>query len=119
MERMLKIRMKQRLLKYTTEVNDITRQLDFFTVMDKLKYNIISNLIFIKTEDEKTIIDIIYDEIIEDDIFVQEMTTSCNNILSNKLDNDEKLSCSKKDNININTKTSVSNNKTYARKCNA
>lgn len=64
--------MKQIFLKYVTEVNDITRSLDFSTVMDKLKYNIIFNLIHIKQENEKTIFDIIYDKIIEDNIFVEQ-----------------------------------------------
>ena len=64
--------MKQIFLKYVTEVNDITRSLDFSTVMDKLKYNIILNLIHIKQENEKTIFDIIYDKIIEDNIFVEQ-----------------------------------------------
>ena len=64
--------MRQIFLKYVTEVNDITRSLDFSTVMDKLKYNIILNLIHIKQENEKTIFDIIYDKIIEDNIFVEQ-----------------------------------------------
>ena len=64
--------MKQIFLKYVTEVNDITRSLDFSTVMDKLKYNIIFNLIHIKQENEKTIFDIIYDKIIENNIFVEQ-----------------------------------------------
>ena len=98
--------MKQIILKYANEVNDITRPLDFFTVIDQLKYDIIITLIFLKAEEEKNV-DILYDDIFEDNKFVQEMTIKYNNILSRQLDNDEKLLCPKKYICNISTKASV------------
>ena len=55
--------------------------------------------------------DILYDEIIKDNNFVQEMSTNYNNILSKKLKNNDELSCPKRDICNINTKTLVSKNK--------
>ena len=69
--------------------------------MDQLKYNIIIDLIFIKIEDD--FFDILYDEIIEDNNFVQEMSTNYNSILSKKLKNNDELSCTKRDICNINT----------------
>lgn len=47
------------------------------------------------------------------------MTTSYNNIIYNKLDNDEKLSYSEKNNVHIHTKTLVSNNTPYMRESTA
>ena len=54
-----------------------------------MKQKIISKLKFCETDHDKTVVDIIHDEKLEDVKFVNEMTISCNNTLSTKLNNQD------------------------------
>ena len=97
--------MKKKKSKYANEVIDINAP--FFVIMDKMKQEIISKLIVCEIDHDKTVVDIIYDEKLEDVEFVNEMTISYNNILWKKIDNQD----------NNTHKSSVSSKKPKKKQC--
>ena len=54
-----------------------------------MKQKIILKLTFCETDHDKTVVDIIYDEKLEDVEFINEMIISYENVLSTKLDNED------------------------------
>ena len=85
MESKLQVIMKKIFLKYANEVIDINAPMLFFVIMDKLKQEIITKLIFCDIDQDKTVVYIIYGEKLEDVEFVNEMTISYNNIYQQNL----------------------------------
>ena len=76
-------------LKYENEVIDINAPMYFVIVIYEMKQKIISKLKNCEIDHDKTVVDIIYDEKLEDVKFVNEMTISYNNMLSTKLNNQD------------------------------
>ena len=70
-----------------------------------MKQKIILKLTFCETDHDKTVVDIIYDEKLEDVEFINEMTISYDNVLSTKLDNQD-----------INTHKSSASSKKFKKK---
>ena len=111
----LKPKMKKVFISYANDVTDLTTVLDFHNVILKLKSPMMDNLSFTQNVTHFNVVNTIYDEIIEDTEFSDEMIRMYNNILSNKLDNDDI------DNINndVHTNNLISNKrKSLNRKCN-
>ena len=85
----LKPEMKKVFILYVNDVTDLIIVLDFHNVIQNLKSPMMDNLSFIKNIKHFNVVNTIYDEISADSEFSNEMIRMYNNILSNKLDNDD------------------------------
>ena len=107
--------MKKVFTSYANNVTDLTTLLDFYNVFQNLKSPMMDKLPFIKELKDFNIIDTIFDDKIAESEFSTEMIRIYNNIMSNKLDNDD---IDNKNNdlniINLNKNT----RKLKKRKCN-
>ena len=102
-------------ISYANGVTDLTTVMDFHNAILNLKSTMMDNLSFIQNIKHFNVVNTIYDEIIEDKKISDEMIRMYNNILSNKLDNDD----IDNNNDDVNTNTLVSNKrKSIIRKCN-
>ena len=111
----LKPEMKIAFTSYVNDVIDLTAVLDFYNVFKNLKSPMIDKLPFIKELKDVNIIDTVFCYIIAESEFSTEMIRICNNILSNKLDNDDiDINNNKLNTINLNQGTM----KSRKRKCN-
>ena len=91
---------------YVNDVIDLTAVLDFYNVFKNLKSPMIDKLPFIKELKDVNIIDTVFCYIIAESEFSTEMIRIYNNILSNKLDNDDiDINNNKLNIINLNQDT--------------
>ena len=111
----LKPEMKKVFISYADDATDLKTVLDFYIVFQNLKSPMMDNLSCIKSFKRFNIVNTIFDEISAESEFSTEMIRMYNNILSNKLDNDDI------DNKNNNVNTNNFNpnlRKSRKRKCN-
>ena len=102
-------------ISYTNDVTDLTTVLDFHNVILNLKLPMMDNLSFIHNIKHFSVVNTIYDEISEDKAFSDEMIRMYNNIMFNKLDDDD----IDNNNNDVNTNNLVSNlRKSMKIKCN-
>ena len=102
----LKPEMKIVFTSYVNDVIDLTAVLDFYNVFKNLKSPMIDKLPFIKELKNVNIIDTVFCYIIAESEFSTEMIRIYNNILSNKLDNDDiDINNNKLNIINLNQDT--------------
>ena len=85
----LKPEMRKVFISYANDVIDLTTVLDFHIVILNLKSPMMNNLSFIQNIKHFNIVNAIYNEISVDSEFSNKMIRMYNNILSNKLDNDD------------------------------
>ena len=111
----LKPEMMNVFISYVNDVTDLTTVLDFHIIILNLKLPMMDNLSYIQNVKHFNIVNTIYNEISADSEFSNEMIRMYNNILSNKLDNDD----IDNNNNDVNANNLVSNiRKSRKRKCN-
>ena len=93
--------MKKVFTSYANDVKDLTSVLDFFNVIYKLKFPMIEDLPFINDKKDFNVVNTLLDDIVEEIEFSTEMINIYNNILANKLDNDQLIDRKKCDDIDI------------------
>ena len=81
--------MKKVFISYANDVTDLTAVLDFYNVFQNLKSPMMDKLSWIKGLKDFNVVDTIFDEISAESEFSTEMIRIYNNIMSNKLDNDD------------------------------
>ena len=81
--------MKKVFTSYANNVTDLTTVLAFYNVFQNLKSPMMDKLPFIKELKDFNIVDTIFDDIISESEFSTKMIRIYNNIMSNKLDNDD------------------------------
>ena len=97
--------MKKGFISYANDKTDLTTVPDFHNIILKLKSPIMNKLSFTHNLTHVNVVNTIYDDIIEDKVFFDEMIRMYNNILSSKLDNDD----IDNNNNDVNTNNIVSN----------
>ena len=107
--------MKKVFTSYENDVTDLTTILDFYNVFQNLKSPMMDKLSCVKGLNYFNIVDTIFDGIFTESEFSTEMIRIYNNILSDKLDNDDiDINNNKLNTINLNQGT----RKSRKRKCN-
>ena len=81
--------MKKMFTSYANDVTILTTVLDLYNVFQKLDSPMMNKLPFLKDLKDFNIVDKIFDDIIAESELSTEMIGIYNNILSNKLDNDD------------------------------
>ena len=111
----LKPEMKKVFTSYVNDIKDLTIVLDVYNVIHNLKSPMMDKLPFINDLKDFNIVNIIFDDIIAESEFSTEMIRIYNNILANKLGNDDiDINNNKLNTNNINRSTRESRK----RKCN-
>ena len=85
----LKPEMKKVFISYANDVTYLTTVLDFYNVFQNLKSPMMDKLSWIKGFKDSNAVDAIFDEINAESEFSTEVIRIYNNIMSNKLDNDD------------------------------
>ena len=115
----LKPEMKKLFISYANDVTDLITVLDFNNVIQNLKSPMMDTLSFIQNGKHFNVVSTIYDENSAESEFSKEMIRIYNNILSNKLDNDDIDNNNNNNNNDVNTNNLVPNiRKSRKRKCN-
>ena len=85
----LKPEMKKLFISYANDVTDLITVLDFNNVIQNLKSPTMDNLSCIQSLKHCIVVNTVYDKISVESEFSKEMSRMYNNIMSNKLDNDD------------------------------